>query len=80
MGKITYETCDACAGEGRMPDGSTGKVLRSEREKAGITQAVVAEAMGISTSYVSDLEADNRDWSHELVVRYRLAVLKAVAR
>ena len=52
----------------------TGAALRKWRESVGVTMSVVAERMGVSIPYVSDLERGNRNWNMDILSRYREAV------
>lgn len=58
-------------GEGWVPEPTDA---RQRREAKGLSLSRVAEAMGISVSYLSDLERGNRTWSGELWQRFRAAV------
>jgi hypothetical protein len=78
--------CSTCAGLGTIPAIGTGAVLKQEREEKGVPRTNkeneklgLCYHFGFKASYVFDLENDRRDWSTELVVKYRDAVQKAVA-
>lgn len=73
--KLKTQPCNSCSGTGRVPDWETGPVLRAERDKAGVLQKDVATHMGISETYVYDLESGRRPWTNELVAAYQKAVL-----
>lgn len=76
---INYEPCEKCGGTGKLPDGQTGAVLRKERERAHVDIGAVAGLMDYSAAYISDLERGNRNWSNELVEKYRRAVKELAA-
>jgi transcriptional regulator with XRE-family HTH domain len=46
-----------------------GQAIRALRDRAGITQKVVAERMGTSEAYVSNIEGGRRDARWSTVVR-----------
>jgi len=48
----------------------TGTRLKALRESKGIRQNFIAEKMGISNNYLSELEAGKRRWYVELVYKY----------
>lgn len=75
--EVEYDSCPACAGSGKLPGAGTGAVLRAEREAAGVSLALAASAMEISSAYLGDLERGNRDWSNMRVEQFR-RVLKEV--
>lgn len=54
------KTCPTCMGEGVVPEPTDD---RKRRVESGVSLSRVAEAMGISTSYLSDLERGSRTWS-----------------
>lgn len=65
-------TCKHCGGLGTI---KTGEELRRLRKKKdGKTLAVVAKAVGVSISHLSDLENGHRDWNFKLVQRYLRAL------
>jgi transcriptional regulator with XRE-family HTH domain len=74
MVKLKTQVCNSCGGIGTMPAEDVGAVLREEREKAGVSQKDVAGHMGISDTFLYDLEKGNRRWTNEYVAGYRKAV------
>jgi transcriptional regulator with XRE-family HTH domain len=72
--KLTTKQCDNCGGTGTVPGDGTGEVLRAERERLGLFAKDVADIMGISDSYVYDLEKGNRPLTNDLVARYQTAL------
>jgi transcriptional regulator with XRE-family HTH domain len=48
--------------------------MQQLRNKSGMTQAAVAERMGVSVGYVIALESGNRNWNDELIRRFQKAV------
>lgn len=53
-----------------------GDNVRERRIAAGVRQNVLAEKLGISPGYMSDLEAGKRDWTQEF---YKQALAAIVA-
>ncbi len=43
-----------------MPDAPIGHIIRNARQRAGMTQTALADAMGVSVSYVNLVEHDRR--------------------
>jgi hypothetical protein len=84
--QIPTTKCKTCDGAGRLPAIGTGRVLKQEREEKGVPRTSkeneklgLCYHFGFKASYVFDLENDRRDWSAELVSKYREAIQKAVA-
>jgi DNA-binding XRE family transcriptional regulator len=70
-------TCKHCNGSGFEPDHSaTGNALRSQREGAGLSLREMAEAIGVSHSFLSQLENGHRTWRRSLARRYSQAIQK----
>ena len=75
MAKLKTKNCKCCDGSGRELDHKmVGDYLRTQREKAGITQARVAGCMKISPPYLCDLEYGFRNWRDELINKYKKAI------
>lgn len=72
--KLKTQACPGCNGVGSVPADDVGPVLRSEREKAGIAQEALADAMSLSRTYLSDLERGNRRFTNELLESYQRAL------
>lgn len=51
-----------------------GKIIRAARNRHGLTQSELAEAMGVSSNYISLLENDHRDPSWKFVCDLAKAV------
>lgn len=66
--------CPMCRGEGWIYRAPIGRTLRAQREDAGITMRTLAKRLGISPTYLSDLENDRRRWDGKLVNRYQHAI------
>lgn len=67
--------CERCGGTGKVQDPrEQGKQMKAMREAKGVSARSVAQALGFSAAYVSDLELGKRAWSGELIGRYKLAV------
>lgn len=74
MTKLKTQPCAGCSGSGVVPADDVGQVLRTEREKLGITGRAVADKLSISDSYLFDLERGSRRWTTELVNSYQSAL------
>ena len=74
--KLKMKNCSECAGTGTVPADDVGPVLREAREKAGLLQKDVAEYMGISPTYIFDLETGRRPWTNEQVGSYQRALVE----
>ncbi len=73
MGK--KETCHCCGGTGKENDHiAIGERLRNLREFRGVHAKVVAKTLGISQSYLSDLEHGRRWWTMEKIQQYEKAL------
>jgi DNA-binding XRE family transcriptional regulator len=46
---------------------ATGQRVRTLRKKAGLTQLALATKMGMSNSFLSELEKGSRCWTPELL-------------
>jgi DNA-binding XRE family transcriptional regulator len=68
------ERRDGCERAWRKLHAKIGGHMRVAREAAGATQAGVADAMGVSTQFVSMLELGGRDWTRRLIDSYRSAL------
>lgn len=66
------EDCAYCRHE--VNHVSLGHDLLAEREMAGLSQKEVAYAMGITPTYVCDLEKGKRPWRAALVAKYLAAI------
>ena len=53
-----------------MTDKSIGQRLKSAREAKGIKQNFIAEKLGITNTFLSELEAGNRRWYALMVKKY----------
>lgn len=51
-----------------------GKIIQAARHRRGLTQAQLAEAMSVSSNYISLLENDHRDPSWRFVCELASAV------
>lgn len=69
--------CPTCHGSGTAINSvKVGQWLRAEREQAKVTGSRIAVAMGISPTYLSDLEFARRLWNQDLIKRYLAALNK----
>ena len=53
---------------------TTGEAMRFAREEADLSLRQVAERMGCSTTYVSDLERGRQNWSEQKVEQFLKAL------
>lgn len=61
---MTTMKCPRCKGTGKVTDYvALGAKLKKKRENANLTLREVAELMGISISYLSDLEHGRKKWT-----------------
>jgi transcriptional regulator with XRE-family HTH domain len=68
--------CCRCHGSGDEPDnGFIGRQLRANREHEGISLRAMALKLGVSSSFLSQLERGDRTWKPELVLKC-LKILK----
>lgn len=74
--RIRTVECDKCEGTGKIPAGDTGLQLRDTREKAGVSLRGLSAALGLSPSYVADLELGRRNLNNGLVELYTEALSK----
>lgn len=59
-----------------IPDNErTGYDARIERQARGLSLRAVAQQMGVSPAYLSDLERGNRAWSQSMVERFTGALM-----
>ena len=72
---MTVDVCRRCGGTGHEPDHERiGEAMRRDREAAGLTLVQIAERMGVSGSYLSDLERGKRAWHEPIRQRYLTAL------
>ena len=65
------EKCHRCGGSGKEPDWRPlGKRARKERLRREITVRGVARLLGVSPSFISDIERGNRSWQGPKARRY----------
>lgn len=62
--------CPRCHGSG-WEQVWRGADLRKARERAGITLREVARRIGLSATYISDVERDNRTATERIVNAYK---------
>lgn len=77
--------CRHCKGTGLEPDRTSnnkriGNMMREYRLLKKITIREMAFDMGITTSYLSDLEGGRRAWSHKLLDLHSDAILKLTSK
>lgn len=64
-GFVEYPTCTSCHGDGRVPR-VKGRAIRRLRQEAGLSLRTMADKLGISAAYLSDMELGRRRMSFEL--------------
>lgn len=69
--------CPLCKGKGVRPLAHTGTAMREWREAQGVPMADVARRMGVTRSYVCNLEQDRTAWSRDALGAYIAAVSTA---
>lgn len=75
MRSMKTEPCRHCNGTGReMDQRAMGADLRKKREAKKRSLRSVADDMGISYPYLSDLELGRRMWSTELISKFERAI------
>lgn len=60
-------SCPRCSGSGLV---FTGAEARAHRNEHKLHIHTVAQRMGISSQYLSDLENDKRDWNGALLMKF----------
>ena len=68
--RIKTEDCAYCGGSGKQPADEGREQLRAARMKAGISLRALSSAMGISLSYLGDIEQGNRKLTGRLATLY----------
>jgi predicted transcriptional regulator len=63
--------CPTC-GSKSLPTPEEMKALRAMKPRK--TLKIVSKAMGVSESYLCDLENGRRDWNADLIERFRKAL------
>jgi transcriptional regulator with XRE-family HTH domain len=67
--------CPTCEGKGSIDNPIfTGQKMRTLREGRGLTLRSMAGKVGISLSYLTDLEHGRRNWSPELIAKCHKAL------
>jgi predicted transcriptional regulator len=75
MADLKHQDCHCCEGSGKELDHkAVGSVLRNHRVVKGITQTSIADRMGLSKPYLSDLEHGKRAWRPSLIKAYEKAL------
>lgn len=68
MGKKKTTACHCCSGSGReQDDAEIGKRFAAIRKSNGMSLREAARRMGISHTYLSQLEQGHRRWSRRLI-------------
>lgn len=70
---MQQKQCDKCGGTGQLLDPIR---LKRQRRRAELSQRTMAKRMGITASYLCDLEHGRRDWNAQLDERFRAALCK----
>jgi DNA-binding transcriptional regulator YiaG len=66
--KLIKEECPHCRNKRRVINGAW---LRWKREKAGIDQRTIANMLGFSGPYISDIERNRRECPASVIKLYR---------
>jgi predicted transcriptional regulator len=67
--------CKRCGGTGDEPDQlATGQTLRGMRTSAGISLRRMAKLIGLSHSFLSQLESGQRSWRRSVQKRYEQVI------
>jgi transcriptional regulator with XRE-family HTH domain len=59
---------------------ATGARMRQARKEAGIKLATVAEAMKVSSPFLSELERGRRNWTPLLAMKFKDAIKNGKAK
>lgn len=70
--------CPECEGTGAVLDFQTGGRLKRLRTLEAVPLQIVADAMGYTRAYLSDLELDKRKWNWKLYKAYVVALEGAI--
>ncbi len=63
-------TCDRCEGHGsRLDERDAGHHIRDARTALNLSSSALARRLGVSSSYMIDLEMGRRAWTRELFCR-----------
>ena len=65
--------CRCCKGTGQTDQKKLGAAMKKLRLKANLNMKQISMAIGFSHSYVCELEKGNRNWSAELIEKYKAA-------
>lgn len=66
------KTCECCGGSGMKLDHShVGSNMRKLRRSKRLSLRSVADKMGFSAPYLSDLERGRRNWNTELIKEFK---------
>lgn len=72
---VKTRNCRYCSGTGKEIDSvSVGNEMLALRKAKDVKQCNVAEFMGYSAAYISDLEKGKRGWSDRLIASYKSAI------
>lgn len=75
---MSKKNCPHCNGTGKVTDhAALGAKLQRRRINAGLTLREVSKAMGISLSYLSDMEHGRKAWTVTKVEFYKRAIGQA---
>jgi transcriptional regulator with XRE-family HTH domain len=72
---IKARNCSYCKGSGKELDPvSVGAEMRKLRLASGVIQQDVGKRMGLSKQHICALEKGNRNWTADLISRYKKAL------
>lgn len=73
--------CPRCQGTGEVIDhAAIGAEMQAKRKASKMTLVQMGNLMGLSFSYICDLEHGRRNWSEELKSKYLAALPSSAAR
>ena len=73
---IQFRKCRKCKGSGtEIDDAAVGAEMRKLRASKNITLKAIAHTLGVSASYICDLERGYRNWTETMVERFKRACI-----
>ena len=73
--------CRRCNGTGLEPDNvAIGAAMRERRKQAGVSLRALGARLGLSASYLCDLELGRRAWNAAQITRYEAGLAVPAAK